>query len=299
MENEAGPLHADLPRRSRRRGRRGRADPQLGRERLWRRPQLRPSRLSGRRYLRDLPAADGRWRDDQPAAARRTHGLRPLARHDFGRAAAEGSALAAGGAWRRCRTRANGDARDRRGPGPSTTITLAGPRCGQRRDGSRRSWRRRSGAAEAERQGLDDHPNPEHPLASRSHRRQPGASKRRPAHRSSGRPKPSGSGASMFRRRRRSGHGRRARGRVWNSRPHCSAISPTTSKTSACLCWRYDVCHGLRPAVRRHGRADVRIAPADRRAARGRAHLLRPRIYAVQRPLRGPCRARQRASPSG
>ena len=98
MDNEAGRFTLIFLGVPGRRGRRGRAHPQLGRERLWRRPQFRPSRLSGRRHLRDLPAADGQWRDDQPAAARRPHGLRPHARQHFDRAAAGGRRAGAGGA---------------------------------------------------------------------------------------------------------------------------------------------------------------------------------------------------------
>ena len=119
-----------------------------------RRAQFRPSRLPGRRHLRDLPAADGRRRDDQPPAARRPHGVRPFARRDLGRAAAEGRrACRPPSRGRRCPTRANGDARSRRRPGLHRQLHLAGPRRGQRRDGGGRSRRCRARLAEAERRG--------------------------------------------------------------------------------------------------------------------------------------------------
>ena len=57
---------------------------------------------------------------------------------------------------------------------------------------------------------------------------------------------------------------------------------------------RHLVRDGLRPPVRRHGRADARLAAADRGAARRHAALPGPRIYAVERALRRPRRARQR-----
>ena len=58
--------------------------------------QFRPPRLSRRQHLRDLraPAEDGR--DDQPPAARRTHGVRALARSHLDRAAAGRPSAAAG-----------------------------------------------------------------------------------------------------------------------------------------------------------------------------------------------------------
>ena len=98
-------------------------------ERLSRRPQLRPPRLPRRRHLRALRAADGRRRHHQPPAARRPHGLRPLARQHLDRAAAgRRGARRPPSRGRRCPTRANGDARDRPGPGLRRQLHLAGPR---------------------------------------------------------------------------------------------------------------------------------------------------------------------------
>ncbi len=62
------------------------------------RPQLRPSRLRRRRHLCRVPAPAGSRRHHQSPAARRAHGVRPLARQHFRRAAAEGRRAAAGGA---------------------------------------------------------------------------------------------------------------------------------------------------------------------------------------------------------
>ena len=101
----ARPLHADLPRRARRRadrhqrkGAAARTDLQLGYRGLQGRAQFRPPRLRGRQHLRHLPAADGQRRHHQPAAARRPHGFRPVARRHLVRAAAEGQRARAGGA---------------------------------------------------------------------------------------------------------------------------------------------------------------------------------------------------------
>ena len=50
-------------------------------------------------HLRDLPAPHGHGRDDQPSAARRTHGVRPLARQHLDRADPGGAALAPAEPW--------------------------------------------------------------------------------------------------------------------------------------------------------------------------------------------------------
>ena len=108
--------------------------------------------------------------DHQPPAARRAHGVRPHARRDLDRAAAEGPGAGAG--------RAVGvDAQHGRmvmleivaGPGFYRQLHLAGPRRGERRDGGRRPRRCRSGACRGGAARLAGDPGVEHALASRDH----------------------------------------------------------------------------------------------------------------------------------
>ena len=65
-------------------------------------------------------------------------------------------------------------------------------------------------------------------------------------------------------------------------------------RRSAAVLRRHAVRRGLRPAVRRHARADVDVAVEARRAAAGHARVLRARIHAREPALRAGGRAGQR-----
>ena len=134
----------------------------------------------------------------------------------------------------------------------------------------------------------------EHALASRSHRRESrGEGGDRRAHFGTGGPRPFRAATFHWPKATRSGSEIIAGG--WSKSPATrSAISHSSSTTTA---WRLSATRCSRWAAAgcskaRRSRCSPR-SPADCEPARRHPPLLRPRIYALQRPVRRACRAGQ------